>query len=437
MKAIIFDIDGTLWDVRKEVAMAWADVIRENTDWEITFDAARLGSLFGKTMTEIFNTLYPGVAEDEFARIRELIYVRQNEYLLKYKPALYEGMLDTIKALYEVYPLYIVTNAQSGYIETLFEATGIGQYFTDWMCFGDTNAPKNVTISRLMERNNITDAIYIGDTQGDAEACRLAGIPMIYASYGLGQVMEPYMTIEKPADLMDIFLPKIDTVIFDLDGTLLNTLEDLADAVNYVLAKENMPVRTLEEVRAFVGNGVARLMERAVVPGTSAEKINDMLNEYREFYAAHSLEKTAPYEGILDMLANLKAKGYKLGIVSNKFDKAVKDLNKHFFSYYIQVAIGEHEGVSKKPAPDMVMEALKELDSDAAHAVYVGDSEVDIQTAWNAGMRLIMVEWGFRDRAEMEKLGAKVFAGEADEVISCVGNVEDAATAFARFMDRH
>ena len=206
MKSIIFDIDGTIWDVRNEVALAWIDVIKENTDWEITFDAKRLGSLFGKTMTVIFNTLYPEVPEEDFVRIRELIYVKQKEYLLKYKPAMYEGIEDVFKKLYEKYDLYIVTNAQSGYIETLFEVTGIKKYFKDWLCFGDTNAPKEVTIMKLMERNNIAkeEAVYVGDTQGDADSCKIAGIPMVYAGYGLGQVEAPWKVINEPKELLEI-----------------------------------------------------------------------------------------------------------------------------------------------------------------------------------------------------------------------------------------
>ena len=273
-------------------------------------------------------------------------------------------------------------------------------------------------------------------------------------------------------------MKNIDTIIFDLDGTLLNTLDDLMDAVNYVLEKENMPKRTYEEIRAFVGNGVANLMKKAVVQDTSDEKIEDMLTTFRQYYSEHSLDKTKPYEGIMDMLITLKEKGYKLAIVSNKFDKAVKSLNEHFFNGIIEVAIGEHEGINKKPSADMVNEALKELminsinkalyhssdsygsdscssdgsdlnkfnlkscdsgnetlyKSDASdygcfmnvmsggldklkeRAVYVGDSEVDIQTAKNVGIRLIMVEWGFRDRRDMEKLGADVFAKVPEDI---------------------
>ena len=436
--SIIFDVDGTLWDVRDAVALAWRDVITELTDWEINFDDKSLGAMFGKTMDTIFFHFYPNSTREEYEKITGTIYKRQKEYLIKYAPDLYEGVADTLKKLSEKYKLFIVTNAQRGYIDTVFAVHDVQKYFTDWMCFGDTNASKDVTIRQIIERNSLKNAVYVGDTQGDANSCEKAGIPIVYAAYGLGTVEKPWKSIDKFSELENIFLEKnddkeavkasdvsetqkIDTVIFDLDGTLLYTIEDLAASTNYALKKNGMPVRSLEEVTAFVGNGVAKLIERAVPQGTEKELFDKVFADFKEHYAVHNLDHTRPYPGIMEMLSELKKQGYGVAVVSNKLQSATKSLCEHFFGNLIDVVVGDNPNMAKKPEADMVNEALYRLNKSRANAVYVGDSEVDIETAKNAGMKLIMVEWGFRKRADMERLGADCFINRADDIFDVIG----------------
>lgn len=199
---------------------------------------------------------------------------------------------------------------------------------------------------------------------------------------------------------------KIDTIVFDLDGTLLNTLEDLADSVNYAMRQYELPEHTIEEVRAYVGNGVAKLIERAIPQGTANTRYEQILDTFKEHYARHCEDKTCPYEGIRELLAQLKEQNFRMAIVSNKFDGAVKKLNEKYFNKYISVAIGESATVQRKPAPDTVYQALAELAADASRAVYVGDSEVDRQTAANVPMPCISVTWGFRTREQLLGAGA-------------------------------
>lgn len=199
----------------------------------------------------------------------------------------------------------------------------------------------------------------------------------------------------------------IDTVIFDLDGTLLNTLEDLADSVNYALRQSGFPERTIEEVRSFVGNGVAKLIERAIPDGRDNPSYEETLRIFKNYYELHCNDKTKPYEGVIEMLSQLCKAGYKLAIVSNKFDEAVKELCELYFKGYVLAAIGESEHVKKKPAPDTVYQALKELSAKAEQAVYVGDSDVDIKTAANVPMSCISVTWGFRSREVLLEAGAE------------------------------
>ena len=210
------------------------------------------------------------------------------------------------------------------------------------------------------------------------------------------------------------------TYIFDLDGTLLDTLGDLAASVNYALRSCGMPEHSIEEVRGFVGNGVRLLMERAVPDGASNPRFDEAFSAFRQHYMAHSLDTTRPYDGIPEMLADLKAKGCRLAVVSNKFYAATQELCHHFFADTIDVAIGEHEaeGIRKKPAPDTVFEALRQLGVGKGNAVYVGDSDVDIQTARNSGLPCVSVLWGFRDRDFLIKNGAETFISAPLELLS-------------------
>ncbi len=215
---------------------------------------------------------------------------------------------------------------------------------------------------------------------------------------------------------------KYDTIIFDLDGTLLNTLEDLTNSVNFSLARYDFPPRTVAEVRKFVGNGVARLMELSVPDGTEHLDLKTCLDEFRSHYTANMQNKTQAYDGIHELLCDLDRAGYKMAVVSNKFDTAVKALCSEYFGRFIKAAVGESEGVLKKPSPDAVFKALEELGSAANQAVYVGDSEVDVETAKKAGLEFIGVTWGFRDRAVLEQKGAEFVIDKPCELLKVLSD---------------
>lgn len=209
------------------------------------------------------------------------------------------------------------------------------------------------------------------------------------------------------------------TYIFDLDGTLLDTLNDLHASCNYALRTHGMPERSLEEVRQFVGNGVKKLMERAIPNGLENPLFEETLQTFRQHYLLHNLDTTLPYPGIMEMLQQLKAQGKRIAVVSNKFYAATQDLCKHFFGDTIQVAIGEREDIKKKPAPDTVLEALRQLQVTRQDAVYVGDSEVDVETAHNSGIPCISVLWGFRNKSFLLSHGATTFIETPNELTNC------------------
>ena len=202
--SIIFDVDGTLWDSRESVAAAWNHALRRNSDLDITLEPESLGKLFGKTMTEIADALFPCMEPAARMALLEKCYEYENLYLEDHPGILYEGVRETIQALALEYPLYIVSNCQCGYIEVLLKTTGLSSCIRDHLCFGETLTPKSETIRKLAERNRLKAPVYVGDTQGDADSCAAAGIPFIFASYGLGDVPDAGMRIERFSELRDI-----------------------------------------------------------------------------------------------------------------------------------------------------------------------------------------------------------------------------------------
>lgn len=221
-------------------------------------------------------------------------------------------------------------------------------------------------------------------------------------------------------------------LIFDLDGTLTNTLDDLHESVGHALSMVGLPQNDIKDTRRFLGNGIKNLICKSVenvAPDASEELKEEVLNIFREYYVLHSLDKTVPYDGIMDMLRECKTRGYITAIVSNKLDPAVKDIHQRFFAEYIDIAIGETPSVRRKPAPDMVNEAIHQLSLlhhrtiNLSECIYIGDSEVDLETAQNSGLPCIAVSWGFRDKDWLIKCGAKHIIDHPCEIFDCLRRI--------------
>lgn len=208
------------------------------------------------------------------------------------------------------------------------------------------------------------------------------------------------------------------TYIFDLDGTLIDSIGDLASSCNYALRKYGMGEYSVDEVRMMVGNGVKKLMERATPDGLANPLFDEIYACFRQHYMVHNLDTTRPYPGITETLAALKGRGKNLAVVSNKFYAATQELVTHFFGDLIHVAIGEREDIRKKPAPDTVMEAMRQLGVGADECVYIGDSDVDIDTARNSGMPCISVLWGFRSKEFLLEHGASRLISSPRELLA-------------------
>ncbi|MBO4610181.1 MAG: HAD-IA family hydrolase [Lachnospiraceae bacterium] len=208
--------------------------------------------------------------------------------------------------------------------------------------------------------------------------------------------------------------------VFDMDGTILNTIDDLTDATNHALKACGYPTHTVDEVRFFVGNGIAKLIERATPQGTSEEERAKVRAAFMDYYSVHSADKTGPYDGIGELLQRLRAAGVKTAVVSNKPDVAVRDLVVKYFDGLFDAAVGDMVGQRTKPAPDMCMKVFDKLGIGPEDAVYIGDSDTDIQTARNAGTDEILVSWGFRGRAFLEEHDAKCICDTTDEVYDII-----------------
>ena len=210
---------------------------------------------------------------------------------------------------------------------------------------------------------------------------------------------------------------KYKLAVFHMDGTILNTLEDLTDSTNYALGQYDMPERTIDEVRHFVGNGIRKLIERAVPKGTPVEVVDEVFKTFHGYYKDHCAIKTRPYDGIKEVILKLKDMGVHTAVVSNKADYAVKELCDDYFPGLFEFSVGDKEGQRRKPYPDSVIAVLDRFGTDKKDAVYIGDSEVDLQTARNSEMDVIMVGWGFRKEEYIMSLGAPFVIHSPEEIL--------------------
>ncbi len=242
-----------------------------------------------------------------------------------------------------------------------------------------------------------------------------------------------WASVEARTNLMQIIYNQIEdyvfssvkAVVFDLDGTLLNTLEDLTDAVNYALEQYRLPTHSNEAIASFIGNGVETLIARAIDDGRANPLYEPILEQFRSYYAVHCEDKTAVYPGVMDVLATLHEKNLKMAIVSNKIDSAVKKLNLNYFSEYIQIAIGDAPDCKKKPEPDMLLKALRQLDVKPHEVLYVGDSDVDILTAERAGVTCVSATWGYRSRAFLEQNHARYLIDQPMQLLDYLRKGDD------------
>lgn len=204
MDSIIFDVDGTIWDSTQSVADSWNIAIKKHSSLDLTLDPVSLSRVFGKTMTEIADAVFPSLDPEKRMELLDFCFDEENRYLETHPGIVYDGVIETIRHLKKKYPLFIVSNCQCGYIEVMLKTTGLEPYISDHLCFGETRTPKGDTIRALAKRNGLISPVYVGDTQGDADACKSAGVPFIFASYGFGDVPDAEVRIGTFAELLNL-----------------------------------------------------------------------------------------------------------------------------------------------------------------------------------------------------------------------------------------
>lgn len=209
-------------------------------------------------------------------------------------------------------------------------------------------------------------------------------------------------------------------IIFDLDGTLLNTLGDLRNAANESLRLRGLPLRSLDEVQSFIGNGVRNLIRRCLPEGASELEIDDALADFKQYYGSHLCDSTVPYDGIPELLCALREHGLKIGVLSNKLDSATQKLIQYYFPNQVDAIFGEHDDIPRKPDPTSCRIMMKQLQVQPEDVLYVGDSGVDMQTANNAGLTAIGVTWGFRSRKELLENGAHMLADSPEQILTMI-----------------
>ena len=212
----------------------------------------------------------------------------------------------------------------------------------------------------------------------------------------------------------------VNTVVFDLDGTLLYTLEDLTESVNYMLNRFGYPLKTVEEVKNSVGNGISALIERIIPDGKLNPNFEECIKTFKQHYFENMFNKTKPYDGVIDLLKTLKIKGYKTAVISNKFDSAVKELCHKYFDGLIDIYVGQSEDIAPKPSPDSVLKIISELGVGTENCIFVGDSEVDIETAKNSGLPCISVVWGYKSIDFLYSKGAQTLIYSPEELLELI-----------------
>lgn len=290
----------------------------------------------------------------------------------------------------------LIAETKNGFWITLMDA--VAEVYREWI----NNCLRKLDEGHRQQLEEAHRGILEGLKQNDPDRC--------------------YEAVEKHYTLIDAVMEesrmKKKLMIFDLDGTVLDTLEDLAVSTNYALAQHGFPQRSIDEVRRFVGNGIGKLIERAVPDNTALEKIQAVLETFKQHYGEHCANRTRPYDGIMELLDDLKERKIQTAVVSNKADFAVQELCERYFPGRFDFVVGEREGIRRKPCPDSVNEVLRTLHAEAQEAVYVGDSDVDVDTAANAGMDMIGVSWGFRGRAFLTEHGAVRIADRPEDILS-------------------
>ena len=449
-KNYIFDLYGTLIDIRTD---EWSDEIWDEyaaylTGIGIPYTGSEVHKMYDNAVAElvgkpspydvpeidiipVFDKICrrhrPDISAEEVWDATVQFRITTTKMLKLYKNS--RKVLDGLRAAGK--KVYLLSNAQRAFTWQELEKTGIVECFDDIMISSDAGCkkPDAAFYRMLMDKHglDVKECVMIGnDSTSDIAGAGAVGMDAFYVRTEISPGDDPVPACEyiyEDGDIghvLELIKKDYDTVIFDLDGTLLNTLDDLCDSTNYALKQFGYPERSKEEVRNFVGNGIRKLLERALPESVPESVLDEFYVEFKRHYKAHCNDKTCAYDGIIELLTKLKKRGIKTGIASNKDKTEVNILKDLYFDGLIDAAAGSVTGKPTKPDPYMVEELLKDLGSDKEHTLYVGDSQVDVQTAGNTGLNMTAVLWGFRNREQLVEAGANKFIEHPLELLKFI-----------------
>lgn len=416
--SLILDIDGTIWNSTNVVATGWNKAIEDTYPHVNRVNAEILQKQFGKPMNVIADNLFPELNQQQKDELLEHCCVEEHEAIKSNTANItYPNVVETIKKLSKKVPIYIVSNCQSGYIELVCEKNGITEYISDSECYGNNGKSKADNIKLIIERNNLKHPVYVGDTQGDCDSCKEAGVPFVFASYGFGNVDQYFYRIEDFSQL-ELLFESFDYLFFDLDGTLTDPALGITNSFVHAFEHFGLEVPSYETLCTFIGPPLVETFKTHL--GFSEEKAMEGVKAYREYFADKGLFENSVYDGIEGMLKVLKEGGKHLVVATSKPEPYAIKIMEHFgLSKYFDSICGSLLDESRSKKAEVIEYALKLNNvTDKSKVLMIGDREHDIFGAQQNGLKSCGILFGYGNMTEF--VNAK-----ADFIFSDINSLKD------------
>lgn len=416
--SLILDIDGTIWNSTEVVAKGWNKAIEDTYPQVKRVTAKILQQQFGKPMNVIADNLFPELNQQQKDELLEHCCVEEHEAIKENTTDItYPMVRETIKKLSKIVPIYIVSNCQSGYIELVCEKNGITEYITDNECFGNNGKSKADNIKLIIERNNLKHPVYVGDTQGDCDSCKEAGVPFVFASYGFGKVDQYLYRIEEFAQLEDLF-KSYDYIFLDLDGTLTDPALGITNSFVHAFKYFGLEVPSYEKLCTFIGPPLVETFKTHL--GFDDKKAAEGVKAYREYFADKGLFENSVYEGIEDLLMLLKSQGKHLIVATSKPEPYSVRILEHFgLAKYFDAICGSCMDETRSKKSEVIEYALKSNNiADKSKVLMIGDREHDVIGAQQNGLKSCGILYGYGNMQEFINVKADYILQTVEDLMN-------------------
>lgn len=398
--SVILDIDGTIWNSTDVVAVGWNKAIDDNFPETKHVTGEILKGQFGKTMAVIADNLFPNLNQEQKKILMDKCCEYEHKAIVENnKNITFPNVVETIKELSKKVPVYIVSNCQKGYVELVCEKIQISEYIADSECYGNNGNSKADNIKLIVQRNNLKNPVYVGDTQGDCDSCKEAGVPFVYAAYGFGTADSYLYKINDFSELKVLF-DSYEYIFFDLDGTLTDPALGITNSFVYAFKKYGMEIPSYEKLLTFIGPPLVETFKNGF--GFSPEKAAEGVKVYREYFGTKGLFENSVYDGIEELLKKLKAQGKHLIVATSKPEKFSIQILEHFgLAQYFDTICGSLFDESRSKKAEVIAYAV-ELNkiTDKSKILMIGDREHDVFGAHEHGIKCCSVMFGYGNRQE-------------------------------------